>query len=135
MNICMQTIEFAKKSTSKTKQKTEQQVETVENKREGHGHNIALTKKVYRLTNSDTFYCESEKVKDQYYFIRYESSFEYCSCFDNSYRHIRCKHLYAVEYAIRKNTLQEIEHLPENTQRYPQKITSKSSFEEEEYSF
>ena len=95
----------------------------LENKRESHGRNIALTKMVYRLTNSDTFYCESEKVKDQYYFIRYESSFEYCSCMDNSMRHIRCKHLHAVEYAIRKNTLKEIEHLPEKAQRYPTVVT------------
>ena len=75
------------------------------------------------------------KTQRRYYFIRYESSFEYCSCFDNSYRHIRCKHLYAVEYAIRKNTLQEIEHLPEKAQRYPQKITAKDWRVLDEYDF
>lgn len=30
-----------------------------------------------------------------------------------SHRADRCKHIYAVEYAIRFNTLKEVEHLPE----------------------
>jgi hypothetical protein len=72
-----------------------------ENKREGHGLNIALTRKVFRLQNSDTFYCQSEST-DIYYFIRYEPYFSWCSCLDNSMRHIKCKHIFGVEYSIRK---------------------------------
>jgi hypothetical protein len=60
--------------------------------------------------------------------------FEWCSCPDNSMRHIKCKHLFSIDFAIRKNTLKEIEHLPENAQRYPQVITAKS-YEEDDYSF
>jgi hypothetical protein len=54
----MQRLEFANKS-SKTNQKTEQIGEESENKREGHGRNIALTKRVLRIVGSDTFYCQS----------------------------------------------------------------------------
>jgi hypothetical protein len=106
-----------------------------ENKREGHVSNIALTKKVFRLINSDTFYCESESIKDLYYFVRYEPYFHWCSCLDNSTRHVKGKHIFAIEYAIRKGTLKDIEHLPKETQRYTQVITAKSSYEEDEYDF
>jgi hypothetical protein len=111
----MQSLEFAK-VTSKTNQKTEQKIEEIENKREAHGRNIGLTRKVLRISNSDTFYCQSESI-DIYYFIRYESSFQWCSCFDNSMRHVKCKHIFAVEYSIRKGTLKEVEKLPKEVKR------------------
>jgi predicted nucleic acid-binding Zn finger protein len=132
------TVEHKKipKTTSNQKVVGNEQREelVVENKREGHGRNIALTRKVFRLENSDTFYVESGSTDNVFYFIRYEPSFEYCSCLDNSVRHVRCKHIFAIEYAIKKGTLQEIEHLPTNAQRYPQKITAKD-WRSDEYDF
>jgi predicted nucleic acid-binding Zn finger protein len=129
----MQQLEIAKKSTSKY-QKTEQVNESINKRREASGQTLALTREVFRITNSDTFYCESEKVKDQYYFIRYESCFQYCSCLDNSFRGIKCKHIWGIEAAIRKGTLVDIEKLPKGVQRFPQKITAKS-YEEDDYDF
>jgi hypothetical protein len=114
-------------------QEQQGQKQEYENKREGHGLNIALTRSVYRLTNSDTFYCESEKVKDLYYFVRYEPYFQWCSCLDNSTRHVKCKHIFGLEFAIMKGTLKDIKHLPKEAKRYPQ-IVSKD-WRNEEYDF
>jgi hypothetical protein len=131
----MQQLEIEhKKSINNSKVVSENKSEESINKREASGQILALTRKVLRIVNSDTFYCHSES-KDVWYFIRYESSFEYCSCLDQSMRHIRCKHLYAVEYSIRKNTLQEIEKLPLNEIRYPQKITATKDWRSDEYDF
>jgi predicted nucleic acid-binding Zn finger protein len=121
-------------------QKTEQIGEELENKREGHGRNIALTKNVFYLSGSKhVYYVQSEHSNERYYYVKFiPSVFEYCSCPDNSIRGQKCKHQFAIEYAIRKNTLKEIEHLPENTIRYPQVITAKDYREqrmEDEYSF
>jgi predicted nucleic acid-binding Zn finger protein len=117
----MQTLQLHKKSKPTSKTTNQKVVEKkqeleYENKREGHGRNIALTRSVYRLQNTDTFYVESENSNNTYYFVRYNPSvFEWCSCLDNSTRGgIKCKHTWGIEYAIRKNTLKEIEHLPKN---------------------
>ena len=131
-------IEHKKIPTSPktTNQKTEQSAEELgyENKREGHGQNIALTKRVYRLQNSDTFYVESESTNDLYYFVKYNPSvFEYCSCPDNSIRGMYCKHLHAVVFSIKKGTLKDIDKLPEGAKRYPQIITK--SYRDEAYDF
>ena len=99
--------------------KVEQKNDTIttENKREGHGLNIALTRDVYRIVNSDTFYVQSES-RDIYYFVRYEPSFHWCSCMDNSTRHVKCKHIFAVEFAIVKGTLKDTEKLPAEAKRH-----------------
>jgi predicted nucleic acid-binding Zn finger protein len=132
----MQQLTIEHKKVKSNNQKVVSNEETIveqENRREGHGWNIALTRHVYRLTNSDMFYCESEKVNDQYYFIRYESCFQYCSCLDNSMRSIKCKHIFAVEYSIRKNKLKDIEHLPAEAKRYPTIVTK--DWRSDEYDF
>lgn len=94
--------------------------EIVENKREGKGRILAFSRRVYRLQNSNTFYVESEKSNDLYYFVRYNfSGLKWCSCPDNSTRRgITCKHQFAIEYAIRLGTLKDIEKLPEEAKRY-----------------
>ena len=131
----MQRLEFAKKSTSKY-QKTEQKQELeYENKREGHGLNIALIRKVLRIENSDTFYIESESTNNLFYFVRYEPYFQWCSCLDNSTRHVRCKHLFAIEFAIRFGTLKDIDKLPKEAKRYPTSISATKLYRDEEYDF
>ena len=96
-------VVHTKKSTNNVKCVSEKKQELeYENKGEGHGCNIALTRKVLRIENSDTFYVESESTDNIYYFVRYEPFFEWCSCLDNSTRPLKCKHLFAIEYAIKK---------------------------------
>jgi predicted nucleic acid-binding Zn finger protein len=130
------TIEH-KKSTSNKYQKTEQveELKLVENKREGHGLNIALTRNIFYLLGSkDIYYVQSERSDNIYYFVKYNPDvFEYCSCLDNSMRGIKCKHIWGLEHAIRKGTLKEIEHLPENAQRYPTVVTK--SYRDDDYDF
>jgi hypothetical protein len=125
----MQRLEFAKVTSNKTNQKTETQVE--ENMRERKGAILALSRNVLRIENSDTFYVKSES-KDIWYFIKYEPYWNWCSCFDNSYRHERCKHIFAVEYSIRKGTLQDVDKLPSFVKR--DNMVPKS-YLEDEYSF
>ena len=90
-----------------------------EHKREGKDRDLAFSRRVYRIQNSDTFYVESEKSNDLYYFVRYNPSvFEWCSCPDSSMRGMTCKHIHACEYSIRLGTLKDIEKLPEEAKRY-----------------
>ena len=104
---------------------------TIEKKdrREGRGRVIALSRNVYHLQNKPTYYIESESSDSRYYFVRYNPSvLEWCSCMDyGSNRSDRCKHIFAVEYAIRFNTLQEIDKLPADTKL--------RSWEDDDYSF
>jgi hypothetical protein len=101
---------------------------------------LALSRRFYRLENSDTFYVESESTDNEYYFGKYNPpAFEWCACPDNSTRHIKCKHLYAIEIAIRFGTLKAIDKLPLEAKIYGATTTiavsKSSSYEEDEYSF
>ena len=127
------TIEHKKLTTNNNqKQKVVEKKQELgyENKREGHGYNIALTRKVLRIENSDTFYIESESTNNLFYFVRYEPYFQWYSCLDNSTRHVRCKHLFAIEFAIRFGTLKDIDKLPKEAKRYGAHLpaVSKSSY-------
>ena len=42
---------------------------------------------------------------------------------DSSTRNVRCKHSFAVEFAIRMGTLKDTEKLPKEAKRYPQHDT------------
>ena len=127
-----------KKSNSNSKVVSSEET-VVENKREGHGMNIALTRKVFRLEKSDTFYVESEKSNDLYYFVRYNPSvFEWCSCPDNSTRGIKCKHQFAIEYALMKGTLKDIDKLPVEAKRYGSTTVAAiaaKSYRDDDYDF
>ena len=90
-----------------------------EHKREGKGRSLAVSRKIYRLQNTDTFYVESETSDNVFYFIRYNfSGLQWCSCPYNSIRGQKCKHQFAIEYSIRLGTLKDIEKLPEEAKRY-----------------
>ena len=120
--------------------KNEQNQEIVENKCEDHGRNIALTRNVFRLQNTDTYYAQSEFAENIYYYVRYNFGvLEWCSCPDNSIRGIKCKHQFAIEYAIRLGTLKDIEKLPKEATRFTnQPIVQQSkskSWKDDEYSF
>jgi predicted nucleic acid-binding Zn finger protein len=135
----MQQLKVEHKSTNNQKQKIVSK-EISENKREDHGRNIALTRNVFRLQNTDTYYVKSESVENIYYYVRYNFGvLEWCSCPDNSIRSIKCKHQFAIEYAIRLGTLKDIEKLPKEATRFTnQPIVQQSkskSWKDDEYSF
>ena len=50
----------------KVEQKEQEQI-----KRECKGRSLALTRNVFRLEKTDSFYCQSENNANVYYFIRY----------------------------------------------------------------
>ena len=115
------TIEHKKipKTTNHTKVVDNEQKQELENKREGHGRNIALTRNVYRLLTSDVYYVQSERSSEIYYYVKYNPSvFQRCNCPDNSTRGIKCKHQFAIEHSIMKGTLKDIEKLPAEATKY-----------------
>ena len=110
---------------------TKQIVEEQKYKRECKGRALALTRNVYRLVNTDTFYCQSESSKDIYYFVKFKPDvIEWCSCPDSSMRGMKCKHTFAVEYAIRLATVKDVDKLPEQVKK---EVTK--SYVEDDYSF
>jgi hypothetical protein len=91
-------------------------------RREGKGRVIALSRKVYRIINSDVFYVESESMDDVYYYVMFntEKNFEWCSCKDferNNSVNKKCKHIYGTEFAIRFNTVKDTDKLPPSVKR------------------
>jgi predicted nucleic acid-binding Zn finger protein len=121
-------------------------VELVENKREGKGHILAISRRIYRLMQTeDVFYVESESTDNVYYYVKFKpDEIEWCTCPDSSRRtggggQIRCKHLHAIEFAIRLGTLKDTDRLPteakvRKTIAVTPTITPKS-YTEDDYSF
>jgi hypothetical protein len=72
---------------------------------------MVLSRRIYRLQNTDAYYVESETRDDQYYFWKFKPEIlESCSCKDNSTRrHLKCKHLFAIEFAIKWGTFKDID--------------------------
>jgi predicted nucleic acid-binding Zn finger protein len=85
-------------------------------KRECKGRSLALTRNIYRLVDTDVFYVESESSNNTYYFVKFKCGvLEWCTCPDNSMStggQMRCKHLHAIEFAIRLGTLRDTDRLP-----------------------
>jgi hypothetical protein len=111
-------------------------------KRECKGRSLALTRNVYRLVNTDVFYVESESSNDTYYFCKIKFDvLEWCSCPDDSMRvgPMRCKHIWACEFAIRMGTLRDTDSLP--TEAKVSKVVSiatvipAKSYTDDDYSF
>ena len=117
-NIPMQqlTIEH-KKSTTNSNQIIVDKKKT-KDRREGKGRCIALSRRIYRLLQTDVFYVESESTDNVYYYVKFKPDvLEWCSCRDNSTRRFKCKHLWSIEFAIRFDTLKEIDKLPADVKR------------------
>jgi hypothetical protein len=91
-------------------------LEIVEKKdrRSGKGRVITLSRRVYRIVNTDVLYVESESNDDLYYYVMFntDKDFGWCSCKSFENHHMRCKHLHDVEYAIRWGTVTDTEKLP-----------------------
>jgi predicted nucleic acid-binding Zn finger protein len=108
---------------------------TIKDRREGKGRVLAISRNVYRLQNTDIFYVESESSNNMYHFVKFKPGvFEWCCCPDNSRRYVKCKHLFAIEFAIRIGTLKDIDKLPAEVKRYGATTVPKS-YKEDEYSF
>ena len=123
------------------KQTVSKQITTKDDRKDrrtGKGRVIALSRRVYQLSNRNTFYVESETTDNRYYFVRFNPSvLEWCSCKDfESNRTEKCKHLYGVEYAIRFNTVTEVDKLPEEVRsKKPTEQQQQLSYQKDTYSF
>jgi predicted nucleic acid-binding Zn finger protein len=112
-------------------------------RRWGKGRVIALSRRIYRLLQTDVFYVESESTENVYYFVKFKSDLiEWCSCPDNSLRgsQKKCKHIHAIEFAIRLGTLKDTDRLP--TEAKVRKVAvsatvvpTPKSYTEDDYSF
>ena len=61
--------------------------EEQEQKRESKGRVLAVSRRIYRLLNTDVFYVESESNDNSYYYVKFKPDvIEWCSCRDNSTR-------------------------------------------------
>ena len=84
-------------------------------RRECKGRALAISRRIYRLMQTDVFYVESESTDNVYYFVKFKPDVvEYCTCPDNSLRggQMKCKHIWSIEFAIRMGTLRDIDRLP-----------------------
>ena len=120
-------------------------------KRMGKGRAMAQSRRIYRLMQKeDVFYVESESTDNVYYFVKFKPDLiEWCICRENSTRGLKCKHLWSIEFAIRFDTLKEIDQLPADVKRdtsmlisppKPEQIVAttikaKSSYKDDDYSF
>ena len=116
-------------------------------KRMRKGRRMAQSRRIYRVlqTEDDVFYVESESTNNVYYFVKFKPDVvEWCSCYDNSMRGMKCKHIWSIEYAIRFGTLKDTDRLPADAKRdtsvlvspKSQQITIEAkSYTEDEYSF
>jgi hypothetical protein len=124
--------------------KVEHENTTKKDRRSGKGRVIALSRRIYRLMQTDIFYVESESTDNVYYFVKFKPDvIELCTCPDNSMRtgggQIKCKHLYAIEFAIKMGTLRDTERLPPEAKvRKTIAVTltiKPKSYTEDDYSF
>ena len=92
----------------------EEENKTTKDRREGKSRVVAFSRRVFRIQYSDIFYVESAATSDNiYYFVKYHPSvFELYSCKDNSTRHKKYKHFFAIEFAIKWRILKDIDKLP-----------------------
>jgi len=67
---------------------------------------------------TDVFYVESESIDNVVYIVKFKPDvIEWCSCLDNSTRGLKCKHQFAIEFAIRMGTLVDNDKLPVDAKR------------------
>ena len=115
-------------------------------RRSGKGRCIALSRRIYRLQNTDVFYVESESSDNTYYFVKYNpSDSAWCSCPDNSTRGMKCKHIWSIEFGMRFGTIKDTDKLPADAKRdtsvlespKPESIATieAKSYTEDDYSF
>lgn len=105
--------------------------------REVKGKSIALERTIFHITGKNVYYVESQDEDGHFYYMSWniDKELEWCSCPDNSMRGNRCKHIYAVEYAIRKNRVVETDKLP-SYKKVGELVEIKDmDYKKEEYTF
>jgi hypothetical protein len=119
-------------------------VEKKKNRREGKGRVLAISRRIYRiLQTEDVFYVESESADNVYYYVKFKPDvIEWCSCLDNSTRGgLKCKHQFAIEFAIRMGTLKDTDKLPAEAKKShigvaeAEQAAIAESYRDEDYSF
>jgi hypothetical protein len=111
---------------------------TIRDKREKKGRVLAISRRIYRLVQTDVFYVESELTDNLYYFVKFKPDvIEFCSCKDyESNCAQKCKHIFALEFAIRMGILKDTDRLPAEAKREGlTPIANTSSYTEDDYSF
>jgi hypothetical protein len=109
----------------------------------GKGRCIALSRRIYRiLQTDDVFYVESESTDNVYYFVKFKPGvIEWCSCCDNSMRGSKRKHIWSIAYVIRLGIIKDIDTLPIEAKVKKEVATmaaatkSTKSYTEDDYSF
>ena len=152
-NIPMQQLTIEHEETIiTTEQKVVENTKTTRKKdrRPGRGRAVALSRNIYRLQNSDVYYVESETNDDQYYFVKFKPDVFleswYCSCKDSSIREMKCKHIFAIEFAIQWGIIKDIDGGLPTEAKVRKKVattsattvtvpTTKSSYKDDDYSF
>jgi len=102
--------------------------------RECRGRRMAISRRVYgtNTTNSKIhFYVASESSStDRYYFVEYKDNWNFCTCMDYASNRLdKCKHIFAVEYALRLGLVQSIDRKLPLTQS-KKVVTVSSSIDE-----
>jgi putative transposase len=69
------------------------------NNRKEKGQTIALTLEQVKRSGEHSYKVKSQSGNGEYHILHTEKGFS-CSCYDHIYRHIKCKHIYAVEFSI-----------------------------------
>lgn len=131
----MNQLTIVHKKPSNNQKVVSKTVEELENKRESHGLNIALTENVCRLQNTDRYYVQSESAENIYYLVsnKFDEKNDYCSCPDSSIHRLKCKHQFAIEHSIRLGKIQTIDHF--NGKTFANKIPVVKTWKDSEYSF
>jgi len=87
-------------------------------RREGKGRVLAISRKIYRLLQTDVYYVESESTDNVYYVKFKPDIIEFCSCKDyESNRAEKCKHIFGVEFTIKIGTLKDTDKLSADAKR------------------
>jgi hypothetical protein len=100
--------------------KVEHEKTIKKDRREDKGRVLALSRRIYRLLQTDVYYVESESTDNVYYFVKFKPDvIEFCSCKDyESNRAQKCKHIFALEFAIRMGTLKDTDMLPTEAEEF-----------------
>jgi len=78
--------------------------------RECRGLRLYISQSVFRIQNSKHGYYVKSESSDRYYFVSNKTDSQFCTCLDYaSHRADKCKHLYAVQYALRLGLVQSID--------------------------
>ena len=108
-------------------------------RREGKGRVLAISRKIYRLLQTDVYYVENESTDNTYYFVKFKPDIiEFCSCKDyESNRAQKCKHIFGVEFAIKMGTLKDTDKLPGDAKRgaKEEEAVSYQSYRDDDYDF